>query len=309
MIKTIFRLFVVGIIALGLVNPATAAKKPRYKPYVLASVSSGDMAAKVNEVRNKLKGGGFDLVGEYVPYDNAHVFVITNKAIIKAASKAKGGAYAAGQRVSVTKDGGKIQVAFFNPTYMAYAYRMSDDLQNTYKQLAKLLGKKEEFGSKRGLKKRKLKKYHYTFGMEYFDEPYELVSYGSQAEAVRAVEAGLAAKKAGVVKIGRIDIDGSGQTLFAVGLQAGTDNSDADDKSIMGVIDFGKLKHTAMLPYEILVKDGDVYALHGRFRIAMAFPDLSMMGDKSFMNIMASPNAIGAAFATVSGGDPSKYKK
>jgi hypothetical protein len=32
--------------------------------------------------------------------------------------------------------------------------------------------------------------------------------------------------------------------------------------------------------------------LHARFRIAVDFPDLSMMGANSFMNIMPTPDAI-----------------
>jgi len=307
MFKTISRLMVVAMLAIGLANPAVAAKKSRLKPFVLASSSSGEMATVVNDVRNKLKGGGFEVAGEYVPYDNSHVFVVTNKSLQSAAGKARGGAYAAAQRVSVTKVDGKVQVAYTNPTYMAYAYRMRDDLANTYAQLEKALGKDKEFGAKKGLKAKKLKKYHYTFGMEYFDEPYELASYGSHAEAVRAVEAGLAAKKAGVTKVARIDIAGKDQTLFAVGLQAGDDNKFASDKYIMGTIDFLEERSTAHVPYEILVKGNEVYALHGRFRIALSFPDLSMMGDKSFMNIMDSPSAIGKALAEVSGGDPSKF--
>ncbi|KAF0205639.1 MAG: hypothetical protein FD173_809 [Gallionellaceae bacterium] len=35
-----------------------------------------------------------------------------------------------------------------------------------------------------------------------------------------------------------------------------------------------------------------MYALYARFRIAIDFPDLSMMGKNSFMNIMKAPEAI-----------------
>jgi hypothetical protein len=42
----------------------------------------------------------------------------------------------------------------------------------------------------------------------------------------------------------------------------------------------------------VLVSGKNVYALYARFRIAINFPDLSMMGKNSFMNIMQSPEAI-----------------
>lgn len=64
------------------------------------------------------------------------------------------------------------------------------------------------------------------------------------------------------------------------------------DQYIMSVIDFGDLKGTAHLPYEILVSDKKVYALYARFRIAISYPDLKMMGSNSFMNIMEAPEAI-----------------
>ena len=67
-------------------------------------------------------------------------------------------------------------------------------------------------------------------------------------------------------------------------------------------IDFKETRSTAHLPYEVLVHDGEVEALHARFRIAMNFPDLSMMGSNSFMNIMPSPDAIKEALTKAAGG-------
>ena len=47
----------------------------------------------------------------------------------------------------------------------------------------------------------------------------------------------------------------------------------------------------AYFPYEILVNGNEVEALHMRFRMAVHFPDLNMMGDHGFMKLMASPKA------------------
>jgi len=52
----------------------------------------------------------------------------------------------------------------------------------------------------------------------------------------------------------------------------------------------------------MLVDGGEVEALHARFRIAMNFPDLSMMGANSFMNIMPSPDAIKESLTKAAGG-------
>ena len=51
--------------------------------------------------------------------------------------------------------------------------------------------------------------------------------------------------------------------------------------------------------------DGDppnVLPERARFRIAINFPDLAMMGDNSFMNIMGAPDAITAALRKIAGG-------
>ena len=62
------------------------------------------------------------------------------------------------------------------------------------------------------------------------------------------------------------------------------------------------MRSTAHLPYDILVTGDEVEALHARFRIAINFPDLSMMGANSFMNIMPSPDAIRDALTVTAGG-------
>ena len=54
-----------------------------------------------------------------------------------------------------------------------------------------------------------------------------------------------------------------------------------DDTFIMNEIDFKETRSTPHLPYDILVTGDEVEALHARFRIAINFPDLSMMGSHS----------------------------
>ena len=146
-------------------------------------------------------------------------------------------------------------------------------------------------------------KYHYTFGMEYFDDPYELASYDSHKAAVDALEKNLAAGVAGVTKVYRLDLS-KDVTIFGVARKAPSEAElDMDETHIMKEIDFEELKATAYLPYEIMVDGKDVVALHMRFRAAVHFPDLKMMGSNSFMNLMASPNAIEKALAQVAGGE------
>jgi hypothetical protein len=131
------------------------------------------------------------------------------------------------------------------------------------------------------------------FGMEYFNEPSVLAEYASYEEAVQSVDTKLTANNNGVTKVYRVDIPGKKETVFGVALKGATQADQyMDDSFIMKEIDFHDVKSTAHLPYEILVSDNKVYALYARFRIAINFPDLSMMGKNSFMNIMKTPEAI-----------------
>ena len=159
--------------------------------------------------------------------------------------------------------------------------------------LASALGKVEEFGSERGMTASQIRKYHYMFGMEYFNEPSVLAEYPSYEEAARSVDAKLSSNKNGVTKVYRVDIPGKQETVFGVAMKgAAAPDQYMDDKFIMNEIDFHDVRSTAHLPYEVLVSGNKVYALYARFRIAINFPDLSMMGSHSFMNIMKTPNAI-----------------
>lgn len=291
--------------ALTLLPMAGVQAADVYKPFILASRGPGDMAAKVAEVKDKLQGAGFQVVGEYQPYDGAHVIIFTNDALKTVAAKSEYGGYAMAQRAAVTKVGGELQVSYVNPVYMAKAYRLKSDLANTASALATALGNMQEFGSEKGLTERKLGRYNYTFGMEYFNDPYELATYGSHAEALKAVEQNLASNKVGVRQLYRIDVPGKEETIFGVSMQAGPNGDQyMDDKFQMGIVDFHDLKGTPYLPYEVMVTGNRVVAMHMRFRMAVHYPDLKMMGANSFMKLMPSPEAIRKALTEAVGGKP-----
>ncbi len=276
-----------------------------YKPFILASRGAGDMQAKVAEVKQALTGAGFQVVGDYEPYADAHVIVFTSDALKKVAARSEYGGFAAAQRAAVTKVGDELQVAYVNPVYLAYAYRLKDNLANTAETLAKALGNIQEFGSEKGLTERKLARYHYTFGMEYFNDPYDLATYASHEEALKAVEQNLASNTVGVRQLYRLDIPGKEETIYGVSMQAGPNGDQyMDDKFQMGVVDFGELKGTPYLPYEVMVTGNRVVALHMRFRMAVHYPDLKMMGENSFMKLMPSPEAIRKALTVAVGGNP-----
>ncbi|MCW9013219.1 MAG: hypothetical protein OQL06_05505 [Gammaproteobacteria bacterium] len=282
---------------------AVAQAAETYLPFVLASNEAGTIADKLEGTKKALQDNGFEIAGEYSPFAGAHIVVVTNAELKKEAASHDRGGYIAAQRISLTEMGGKTQISYTNPFYMAKAYFIKGNLAATSSALKKALGYVQDFGPEEGLTERKLGKYHYTFGMEYFDEPLELATAGSHDKLVQTIEKNLSAKKNGASKVYRIDIPGTNQTLFGVGMKAPDEGKKyMDETFIMSEIDFKPLRSTAHLPYEILVKGSEAEALHARFRIAINFPDLSMMGDNSFMNIMPTPDAIKEVLMNVAGG-------
>ncbi len=262
------------------------------KPFILGSKGPGVLADKVEAVKTALTANGFTIVGSYAPYADAEILVVTNDELKNNAAQSEHGGFGAIQRVSLTRVKDEIQVSYTNPVYMANVYRMQGQLNGVAAKLQTALGKVEEFGAK-GMTAAQARKYHYMFGMEYFTEPSELAQYGSHEEALNAVEQGLAANKFGVSKVYRVDVPGGKESVFGVAMQGKTEaDKNMDDKYIMSEIDFHDVKSTAHLPYEVLVSGNKVLALYARFRIAIDFPDLSMMGSHSFMNIMSAPEAI-----------------
>jgi hypothetical protein len=297
---------VAAFLAVGLVNLSAPvlADEAVLKPFVLGNTPAGDATAVVNAVKATLKAQGFEEAGSHSPYAGTTLIVVTSPELKAAAAKSEHGGYGAVVRVAVVQAKGGVQVSYTNPVYDAQAYRMAEDLKNVDAKLAAALGRKEEFGAK-GLTAKKLRKYHYTIGMEYFDEPSVLAEYKSHDEALKAVEAGLAAGKGGVTKVYRVDVPGKPESVFGVAMKGpSADHKYMDDQYIMSEIDFKDVKSAAHLPYEMLVSGNKVYALYARFRIAKSFPDLSMMGSNSFMNIMKSPEAIRKALTAAAGGKP-----
>ncbi len=275
-------------------------------PFVLAGTSSGDVPTVAKEVKSKLTAGGFQIVGEYAPYDGADVIIVTNDALKADAAKSDFGAYGAMIRVSVTKNGDSTEVSYTNPKYTFAAYRMEGDGSDIRAKIEAVLGAKEDFGSEKNLTAKDLRDYHYTVMMEYFTDPSTLAEYDSQEEADKAVEAALAAHKGATSKVYRIDIPGKDETVFGVALKGKDKDDCSSDAYIMSRIDRSTPRHTAHLPYEIVVKDGTAYALFARFRIAINWPHLPMVASDTgatFMSIMCAPGAIEEALIQAAGGE------
>jgi len=261
-----------------LINSAHA--EDTFKPYVLANPAT----IKADDAKKALTTNGFQIAGTYSPYAGTQIIVATNDALKKAASASKFGGYGAAVRIAITDVNGQSQASYTNANYMKNAYRMKGDVSAVSTALEQAFGKDKTFGAKEGMTADELRKYHYMMAMPYFDDQVEIGEYDSFASATAKVDAGISAGK-GTKKVYRIDIPGKEEAVFGVAI---TDGEGAD-KTVMTSIDNGELRHSAHLPYEILVSGNKAYILHGKFRIAQSFPDLGM---GSFMSISAAPDAI-----------------
>jgi hypothetical protein len=274
------------------------ANAENLKPFALADAATGDFAQTVKDTKAKLTTAGFEVIGEYSPYDKATIVIVTNDALKKNAASTKFGGYGAVQRVAITDVAGTVQVTYTNSVYMASAYRLAGSLESVATALKAALGEQQAYGSKKGLSKDDLSGYHYMFGMPYFDEPDVLADHGSYDKAMKAVTAALGAKKGGVSKVFQLDIPGKKQTIIGVAMTQDM----SGDANVMKSIDSEAIRSTAHLPYEMLIDEkGKVHALNAKFRIAISFPDLPMTGEHSFMGIMDSPDAIKKALSLAAG--------
>lgn len=290
------RLVTVLLITLCLTSLSLIAQAAdRLRPFVLAEIAQAPLDTRLTAVRAALEKAGFSVVGEYAPYTGARILVITDEVLRKQAAGSPMGGFGAALRVSLTEQDGMVQVSYTDPEWMGNVYRMAGDFSALSGRLQKALGRDKTFGSKGGRTRENLREYHYMMFMPYFDDPVELASYDSHQAALDAVEAGLAAGRGGVNKISRVDVIGKDESLFNVSIKQGT----GADAAVMKIIDQGELRHTAHLPYDLLVSGKGVYMLHGKFRIAQSFPDLTM---STFMNISDAPDGIEAALKMAAGG-------
>ncbi|MGM0552810.1 MAG: hypothetical protein ACQETK_03220 [Pseudomonadota bacterium] len=282
---------------------AQAAIADEYRPFILAYTTTGtDVRGEAEAVRERLEEAGFETLGEYPVSDARHVVVVTHDDLLRVAGTDARAGYLAPIRVGITRVNGDLQVSYNNLEYFRHAYRVDDPVATISGRLEQVLGAQRDFGSDDGMSPRDLSRYRYAFGMERFDRPYELGSFNSRREALAELDDNLAQRAGGVSEIYRVDIPGQDVTVIGVAIrEADGADSDAADRFTLETVDVRDHRHTAYVPYEILVRGGEIEALHMRFRAALHWPDLSMLGANSFMKLRRSPGAIEEALQEVAG--------
>ena len=286
--------------AVGLLASTAAMAAVRYKPFILGHETTGSMSETVAATQKALMANGFRVVGQYVPFARTTILCATNPELLNAAAHAKNGGFGAVERISVTKLHGKLQVSYVNPDYMAVAYGLSPLLQ-TDAALKSALGATKVFGSRRGLTRNELKpgNYHYAIFMPYFNNVYRVRKFPSHAAAVNTIRANLMNHVATTSLVYEVNVPGTAKptTVFGVGIKSGK----GSDHHILHIVDDHRYRGYAYVPNELMVVGRRAISLRPRYRIAVNFPDTSMMGSHGFMNIMSAPPAIRKVFKQVAG--------
>lgn len=268
------------------------------KPYVIGFKSTESIKVVQEKVIQNLEQNELQIVGQYQPAknDKRWVIIFTANELNNAVQKVGGlTGFAATLRVAITREGDKTVVSYTHPIYWGNAYFREDfkKVNQEYKTVNTLVENAMKasgnfdgtpFGSEKGISVNELQTYRYMMGMPRFDSTIELEDFDSYKAAVSKIDASIGNKVPNLKKVYKHTVPGKELTLYGFALE-GADG----EESFLPTIDINAPKHTAFLPYEVLVIGNEVHMLHGRYRIAIAFPDLTM---GTFSKIMSTPGNI-----------------
>ena len=269
-------------------------------PYIKVGNSTATIDSVAKNVVSVLKANGFQVLGTYNPSKKASLKVI---AFTKSELKSKvvkiedRGALAAIFKVGLEKKNNDVTISYTNPDYILRAYLMDNyetykstfiKFSNDLKMALSVLGSEfTPFGGT--VKADKLKKYHYKIMMPYFTDPVTLNEFDSFEEGLAIIQKNLKAKKGKTKLIYKLIYSREKVAVFGVGLES----SEEGESYFLPKI--GEA-HLAALPYEIILQGNKATMLHGKYRIALHWPDLTM---GTFMKIMSTPGDIEDALEAV----------
>lgn len=262
-------------------------------PYIKVGETTNSMQQTSEAVINALKNNSFTILGKYNPENKntLQVIAFTNtdlkNTVVKVSDR---GALAVAFKVGLVEKDGKITISYTNPDYFLRAY-----MQNNYvtfksifqkfsvdvKTALSTLGNEfKPFGG--AIAANKIKKYHYKIMMPYFTDPVELNEYSSFEEGLKIIENNLKNHKSNTVLVYKVIYPQEKVAVFGIGLQS------KEDGESYFLPKIGE-ENIAAMPYEIILQGKTVTMLHGKYRLALSWPELTM---GTFMKIMSTPGDI-----------------
>jgi len=209
-------------------------------------------ASTVGAVKSNLQGVGFQVLSTY-KLDGSHTVITVTNSELKNSNT-----FVAAINVLVNSSK---EVKVQNPNYYGLAYGVGE-FPSTVSNLANALGALR--GSKESLDSSKLPKYHFMFGMPYFNE---------QIVVAKGVTA---PKKPVVYKL----------TLPNGSVLVGHKLSPSNRLFLKKI---NSMDNAALLPYQSIIVGGNAKIMNAKYYLAVSLPDLKM-GD--FMKISDVPGKI-----------------
>ena len=277
----------------ALVGFALHSSSQEIAPYIEIGKSNNSIQQVSEDVLAALRENSFTILGTYNPSDKNSLKVIVftrpdiKNTVVKVADR---GALAAAFKIGLVQKNDIVSISYTNPDYFFRAYlrdsydqnksafdKFSKDLRTAFASVGNDF---TPFGG--ALEADKLKKYHYKIMMPYFTDPVTLNEFSSFEEGLRVIEANLKAEKGETLQVYKILYTDEKVAVFGVGLRSKEDG-EAYFLPIIGE------DHIAAMPYEIILQGKTATMLHGKYRIALSWPDLTM---GTFMKIMSTPGDI-----------------
>ncbi len=223
------------------------------------------------QVEADLKNAGFEVLGTHDIDKKGDLtsIIFTCPGLKKMASKKTRGFMGV---LKVLVDDVNKQISIGNPLYFAKAY-LQDDFDKTIatKVLDKLNQTFEGLGNaKDGMEFDDLSGYHFAMSMPYYEDM-ESVASGDNAKLIEK------AKASGSV-VFELSLD-NGATLLGVKL---------DKRTTKFAKKIGA-NNASVIPYTVLIENGEAKVLAPKYNLALHYPLLSMTG---FMTIATVPGAI-----------------
>jgi len=222
----------------------------------------------VESTKSKLTAAGFEVVGTY-KMDGGTTVLYTNGQMKATANKPSRGLNAVGR---ILVDDERKQISIANPVYFGAAFMQEEYSHSAASAVLSSLEK--AFGPLKNSEDQweyaGLGNYHFMMGMPYYKEM-DLVGEGSTAELVAKAKA---AK-------GTVAVEQIGKDRYVAFVEL--------DKRTSGFVKKIGSQNGEILPYAVLIEDGQAKALNAKYFIAVSYPLLTMT---EFMGIATMPDAI-----------------
>lgn len=259
----------------------------------------GQLNVSTEQATQQLEGiieqNDFEILGKYNPEGNDKLTVIAfTSGVIKESTFGVDdrGALASVLKIALVEKNNKPNLYLLNPEYIFYAY-LRKEMQKSgikiplQKEADRIVDALELYattpnGIGGNIDSDDLTSYRYMFGMERFSDPVSLNEFSSFKTGLSTILKNAKSGKGDTQLIYQLIDEQSETAVFGIGLL----NKDEGEHFFLPII--GE-DHAAALPYEIILQGKEATMLHGRYRIALHWPELSM---GTFTKIISTPGDI-----------------